>query len=101
MINAAIFLLHGIFLVVVFFLKWKQEGSGGALVNLGLISLLFFAGWTLTNFIAALIFPPEGFGKELNLNTLSLLLLTVIETPFYLWYYKDLLKANSDESERQ
>ncbi len=92
-------MLHFVFFVFVIFKKWKSESAGSALTNAILIIVLFAVGWSLSTMFAKLIFPAKGFGKELNLDTLSLLLLTAGEFFFYKIYYHDIFTSSGKETQ--
>ncbi len=87
MIIAIIFILHSVFLLYIFYIKWKSESFSSGIVNAILVIILFAVGWTISTSLTKLIIPQEGFGKELNQDSISLILLTVVETVFYKFYY--------------
>ena len=89
MITAIIFFAHFIFLLIIFTKKWQEEGSTSAWMNIGLISILFAVGWTVTSIIAKILMEQAGFGIHFNRDTFSLTLLTILEVFFYRLYYKD------------
>jgi hypothetical protein len=91
MISAVIFFLHFIFMIIVFTWKWQKEGMSGALLNVGLILILFAVGWTITGMIAKLLMEPQGLGLYYDQDTFSLTLLTIIEILFYRIYYKPIV----------
>ncbi len=97
MISAFIFFIHFVFLFFIIYKKWKTESPTAALSNAILIIILFAVGWSISTMISKAIFPPEGFGKELNLDTLSLILLTIGEFFFYKFYYSDVFTSNGKE----
>lgn len=88
MISAFIFFVHFIFLVIIFTWRWQKEGISAALLNVGLILILFTAGWTITGMIAKFIMGPKGLGIYYDRDTFSLTFLTLIEIIFYRFYYK-------------
>ncbi len=98
MISAFIFLIHFVFLFYIIYIKWKTESPTAALSNAILIIILFAVGWSISTMISKAIFPPEGFGKELNMDTLSLLLLTTGEFFFYKFYYSDVFTSDGKET---
>jgi len=89
MITAIIFFAHFIFSLIIFTKKWQEEGSTSAWMNIGLISILFAVGWTVTGIIAKILMEQAGFGIHFNRDTFSLTLLTILEVFFYRLYYKD------------
>ena len=49
----------------------------------GFLALIFSVGWSLSTFVLKLLIDEKGFGIWLDRDTLSLLLLTVMEGVFY------------------
>ncbi|MFA6597181.1 MAG: hypothetical protein WCS69_05600 [Ignavibacteriaceae bacterium] len=90
MITAFIFFAHYIFTIIIFTKKWQDENLPGALLNIGLIGVLFAVGWTTTTMIAQIFMKPEGLGIFYDRDTFALTLLAVAEYFFYRMYYKDL-----------
>ena len=88
MISAIIFIVHIIFAIIIFIIKYRSDGLTTAGINLVLIVTLFAVGWTVTTMISNLLLDQEGFGKEFNRDVFSLTLLTVVEIIFYLYYYR-------------
>ena len=62
MITAIIFFVHFIFMLIIFTIKWQEEGVSSAWMNVGLIVILFAVGWTMTGMISKLLMEQEGFG---------------------------------------
>jgi len=89
MITSIIFFAHFIFLLIIFTIKWQEEGLSSAWMNIGLISILFAVGWTVTSIIAKILMEQSGFGIHFNRDTFSLTLLTIVEVFFYRVYYKN------------
>ena len=90
MITAFIFFAHYIFTIIIFTKKWQDENISGALLNIGLIGVLFAVGWTMTTMIAKIVMEPEGLGIFYDRDTFALTLLSVAEYFFYRMYFKDL-----------
>ncbi len=99
MISAFIFFIHFIFSLIIYTKKWQEDGIASALLNIGLILILFAVGWSITSMIAKLILEPQGLGLYFDRDTFSLTLLTLIEFVFYKFYYKDLFTANGKEKQ--
>lgn len=93
MVSFFLFVFHLFFAVYIFYKK-KKEGLSTAFLNLALIAVLFAVGWSITGIIANLVMEPEGFGKEFNRDTFSLVLLTLAEIFFYKFYYADIFTSN-------
>lgn len=89
MISGFIFAIHIYFILYIFTKKWQEENLSSAFLNLSLIIILFTVGWTLTGAVLKIFIKPEGFSLELNRDTLSLILLSIIEFYFYRFYYKE------------
>ena len=89
MIVAFIFFIHIIFALIIFTKKWQDENISSALLNLGLIGILFAVGWSITGIISKLFMEPEGFGLYFDRDAVSLTLLTIGEYFFYKIYYSE------------
>ena len=103
MISAAIFLLHGILAVVLGVRGWRKTRADATL-GVALVVLVFAVGWTLSTFVTNLAWPERGVGiliddwrdselkrflyREIQSDTASLLLLTMGELPFYIFYLR-------------
>ncbi len=99
MINAVIFTVHLIFALVVYTKKWQDESVSMALLNVGLIGILFSVGWGITTMIAKSLMEAEGFGVQFDRDTFALSLLSIAEYFFYKMYYRDLF--TEDDTEKQ
>ena len=99
MITAIIFFVHFIFGLIIFTIKWQDEGITSAWMNIGLIIILFAVGWTMTGLIAKLLLEQKGFGIYFDRDTFSLTLLSIIEVFFYKFYYKN--TTTEDDKEKQ
>jgi uncharacterized membrane protein YhdT len=97
MITAFIFFIHLIFSLVIFTKKWQEENISSALLNLGLVGILFAVGWSITGMFSKAIMEPEGFGLYFDRDTFSLVLLTIAEYFFYRMYFKDLFTEDGKE----
>lgn len=100
MITAFIFFLHLIFALIVFTKKWQDENISAALLNMGLIGILFAVGWSITGMLAKAIMETEGFGIYFDRDTFSLVLLCIIEYFFYRMYYKDLFSIEGGKEKQ-
>lgn len=101
MISGFIFALHIFFILFIFTKKWQEENLTYAFLNVGLIIILFTVGWSVSGMILKLFIAPEGFSLELNRDTLSLILLTIIEYFFYRFYYRDDFISTDKEKQLQ
>jgi hypothetical protein len=118
MVAAFIFLLHGIAAVYAFFARKKAEGLGEGLLAVAFIGIVFAVGWTISTMLTNLLFTPEFFikwyshqtdsvflrtlRKEINRDTISLLILTFGELGFYYLFLRGSTKeADSSTSEKE
>lgn len=90
MITALIFSIHLIFALIIFTKKWQDENITSALLNLGLIGILFSVGWTITGMFSQAVMGPKGLGIYFDRDAFSLTLLIIAEYFFYKMYYGDL-----------
>ncbi len=89
MVTAIIFAAHLIFALVIFTKKWQDENLKSALLNLGLIAVLFSVGWSIASIIAKAVMEPKGLGIFYDRDAFSLTILTIAEYFFYRIYYKE------------
>lgn len=97
MIAGLIFAIHIFFMLYIFTKKWQEENLTNAFLNLSLIIILFTVGWSIAGMILKVFIEPEGLSLELNRDTLSLILLTIVEYYFYRFYYKDDFSSSDKE----
>ena len=90
MIAALIFTVHFIFALVIFTKKWQDEALSAALLNVGLIGILFSVGWTITGMISQAVMGPKGLGVLFTRDDFALAILSIAEYFFYKMYYKDI-----------
>jgi len=115
MIAAFILIIH--FCATVYaFVKYRKEGIGEGLLAVAFVVIIFSVGWTVTTMISKVIFPTtlvagwvarlqgspisRAIAKELTVDTVSLLLLTLGEAVFYYFYLqggKGKVKTNRQE----
>lgn len=102
MVSGLILTLH-FFVAVYIFLKLKKESLSEGLLGVAFFGLIFAVGWTIATILTNLLFMPEWFTKwywqpldsyfwwlirkELNRDTISLLILTIGEIVFYYFYF--------------
>ncbi len=99
MVSAVIFAAHLIFALIIFTKKWQTESISSALLNLGLIAILFSVGWSITGMLTNLVMEPKGFGFYFDRDAFSLTILTVVEFFFYKMYYKDVFTEGDTEKQ--
>ena len=103
MIDALIFAIHIAACFFAFF-KYKKEGIGEGVLAVAFVIIIFSVGWTITTMLSKLVYPYQlaehliaslqgsqlsrRFAKEISIDTLSLLLLTIGESVFYYFYLR-------------
>lgn len=98
MVAVFIFFLH--FLAALYaFLKHKKESLSEGLLAVAFIAIVFSVGWTIATFVTNLLFEIDAFAewyygetyspflqalrREINRDTIALVLLTFAEVGFY------------------
>jgi hypothetical protein len=113
MAAAYIFILHIIAAGYAFFSRKKTGGMSEGLLAVAFIGIVFAVGWTIATMLTNLLFTPEFFikwyyhqtdslllrtmRKEINRDTISLLILTFGEVGFYYFF----LKGIDEEGKRE
>lgn len=115
MIDVTIFFGHTIFAVYAFVRSYQTDGLLQALLNVTFIIVLFAVGWTISDLLVGLVIPVSGYSIQNPGNpflfavlkmtgfftpgnggygilspkdTISLILLTVMEIFFYKFYFR-------------
>jgi hypothetical protein len=88
MIPLAVFYAHIVAFAAVYTKRWQEEGIAEGLLGVFFMGLIFFVGWGMASFVARLVMPPEGLGKAFDRDAASLLLLAVLESVFYYFYFR-------------
>jgi hypothetical protein len=104
MAAAYIFALHIIAAGYAFFSRKKTGGLSEGLLAVAFIGIVFAVGWTIATMLTNLLFTPEFFikwyyhqtdslflrtvRKEINRDTISLLILSFGEVGFYYLFLK-------------
>jgi len=89
MIALIIFYFHIIGFAFGFTKEYQEDGIAAGFLNLGFMMLIFSVGWSISSLFLRYIIAPTGFGLWLNRDAFSLILLSIGETIFYYFYYKD------------
>jgi len=111
MAAAFIFLLHVCAVMYAFITRRRAGGMSEGLLAVAFLGIVFAVGWTIATVLTNLLFTPEFFikwyyhqtdsqflrtlRKELNRDTISLLLLTFGEVGFYYVF----LRASDEKSQ--
>lgn len=115
MIPVLIFFAHAIFAVWAFAKSYQTDGIVQAFLNIFFIIILFTVGWTISDLIVGFVVLSEGYeimlptskismfflkatgfiqlygngyGRILPKDSISLIVLTVIEFFFYKFYFR-------------
>ncbi|HZY09530.1 MAG TPA: hypothetical protein VFF29_00095 [Bacteroidota bacterium] len=63
--------------------RWQEDDWKEGLLGVGFLFVIFSVGWSIATVIMKLVINEKGFGEWLNRDTLSLMLLTVMEGVFF------------------
>jgi formate hydrogenlyase subunit 3/multisubunit Na+/H+ antiporter MnhD subunit len=96
MITLFIFYIHTVAAVTFFTRRWQEANWKEGLLAVGFLLLIFSVGWTMSTFLVGLCIGERGFGVLLDRDTLSLVLLTVMESVFY---YSQLKRRRGDDAD--
>ncbi|MGC8595151.1 MAG: hypothetical protein ACP5US_02145 [Candidatus Kryptoniota bacterium] len=88
MIPVFVFWLHITAAVYLFSKKYYEDSLGEAFLSVAFAAIIFTAGWTLSSFIINFTLGSRGLSKTFNGDSLSLILLTVLEIVFYRFWFK-------------
>jgi hypothetical protein len=105
MASTFIFLLHAGAAIYAFITRRRAGGVSEGILAIAFLGIIFAVGWTIATVFTNLLFTPEFFikwyyhqtdslflrtlRKELNRDTISLLLLTFGEVGFYYFFLKE------------
>jgi hypothetical protein len=114
MVSAFIFFLH-LALVVYAFLAYKKESIGEGFLAIAFVGIIFAVSWTIAAILTNLLFAIKWFEqwywqplnswvwqivrKEINRDTISLLILTGMEITFYYFYFLSETKGSSKKGD--
>ncbi len=84
MVILFVFYIHVIAAAVAFTRRWQEGDAKEGLMAVGFVVLIFVVGWQMATFVAKLLVEERGFGKWLDRDAFSLLLLTAVEAVFFL-----------------
>ncbi len=88
MIAVLIFYIHVVAIVAIFTIRWQQSGTLDGVLSAGFMLLIFGVGWSVSTVILKFFFDAKGLGTWFDRDTMSLVLLTLIEGFFYYAYAK-------------
>ncbi len=84
MVILFVFYLHVIAAVVAFTRRWQSGDVKEGILAVGFVVLIFVVGWQMATFAVKLVVDEKGFGKWLDRDALSLVVLTAAEAVFLL-----------------
>lgn len=93
MISLLVFYIHIVAIIYFFTREYQKEGVGSGFLTVGFMVLIFSVGWSISMFVLKYLIEPSGFGRWLDRDALSLLILTIGETFFYYYYFRENKKA--------
>ncbi len=83
MVILFVFYIHVVAAVIAFTRRWQESDWKEGMLAVGFIVLIFVVGWQMATFLMKFLVSEKGFGRWLDRDALSLLLLTVMEGIFY------------------
>lgn len=113
MISGFILVAHGAAAVYAFF-RYRKESSSEGFLAVAFFVLVFSVGWTISTMVTSPLLNADVFSqwyqepaesdfsriakRELNRDTMVLLLVTTCETVFYYFYLKSEKKSGGGKS---
>jgi hypothetical protein len=88
MIAIFIFYLHLVGAVYAFSYSYVHHKLTDAFMTLAFVAVIFSVGWTVAGFIVRFTIPHGGFGIWLDSDTISLVIVTILETILYTTYFR-------------
>jgi hypothetical protein len=83
MITLVIFYLHAVAAVAIYTKRWQETDWKEGMLGVVFLALVFSVGWSISTFFVKLVISEKGFAKWLDRDTLSLVLLLLIEGMFF------------------
>lgn len=87
MIASFIFYLHIVAATFVFTKEYIEHKPADAFMSVAFVGIIFSVGWTIAGFIVRFFFPEKGFGPWLDGDTISLVIVTILEMILYGSYF--------------
>jgi hypothetical protein len=88
LIPLLVFYAHVVAIAAGFTKRWQEEGVSEGVLAVFFMALIFFVGWSMASFIMKLVVGVEGWGKGLDRDAASILLLSAAEVVFYFFYLR-------------
>jgi hypothetical protein len=83
MITLFVFYIHVIAAAVLFTKRWQEGDWKEGLLAVGFLALIFGVGWSMSTFLLKLFMDEKGFGIWFDRDTISLVLLLIMESIFF------------------
>jgi hypothetical protein len=93
MISLLIFYLHLVAAVYAFARGYFDHKLVDGFMSVAFFGIIFSVGWTIAGFIVRFMVPTGGLGPVLDADTISLLIVTVLEIVLYSVYFRSRRKA--------
>jgi hypothetical protein len=117
MAAAFIFFLHISAAIYAFITRRREGGISEGILAVAFMGIIFAVGWTIATVLTNLIFTPEFFikwyyhqtdslflrtlRKEINRDTISLLLLTFGEVGFYYFFLEEKTERKQETQQEE
>ena len=88
MIPVFIFYIHVVFLVYLLTKNIIEDNFLSGFLSVLFVIVIFSVGWTISEFIMSFFLDSKGLGLLFPRAAFSLLLLTLMELIFYIFYFK-------------
>jgi len=88
MISLFIFFIHIVGAAFAFTRSYCDHKLGDAFMTLAFVAIIFSVSWTIAGFVVRFLFPTDGFGVWFDSDTLSLVIVTVLESILYTVYFR-------------
>ena len=83
MITLVIFYLHVVAAVGIYTKRWQEADWKEGMLGVVFLALVFSVGWSISTFFVKLAISEQGFAKWLDRDTISLVVLLVMEVIFF------------------
>jgi len=98
MISIFIFYIHFVGAVYAFVKGYVDHSVTDGFMTLAFVAIIFSVGWTIAGFIVRFFLPAGGFGPWLDSDTISLIIVSILEALLYLTYFKVRKKKQATET---
>ncbi len=88
MIAVFIFYLHIVAAVYAFARGYCLHKLSDAFMSVAFIAIIFSVGWTIAGFLVHFLVPVAGLGPWLDRDTISLVIVTLLEATLYGTYFR-------------